>query len=155
MSQYLSERWGQQVIVENRPGAGGVAGAASIAQSPPDGYSLLFSQSAALSLSPHVIKPTPYDVERDFEPIIFVGMVPFVLAANDKQPVSNLSELIAYAKKNRTRSPTPPPRPAARRISPVSFFREWRACNCSMCPMWAIRRAIQDTPVRLRRCDLC
>lgn len=99
VSQYLSERWGQQVIVENRPGAGGVAGAASIAQATPDGYSLLFAQSAALSLSPHLIKPTPYDVERDFEPIIFVGMVPFVLAANNKQPVTNLSEFIAYARK--------------------------------------------------------
>src|ERR1700704_4167158 len=99
VSHHLAELWGQQVIVENRPGAGGVAGAASIAQSIPDGYSLLFSQSAPLSLSPHVVKPVPYDVERDFEPVIFIGMVPFVLASNEKLPVGNLAEFIAYARK--------------------------------------------------------
>ena len=98
LSHYLTERWKQQVVVENRPGAGGVAGAAAVAQSSPDGYSLLFSQSAPLSLSPHTMKSVPYDVERDFEPVIFVGMVPFVLASNLKLPVSDLNALIAYAR---------------------------------------------------------
>jgi tripartite-type tricarboxylate transporter receptor subunit TctC len=98
LSHYLTERWGQQVVVENRPGAGGVAGAVSIVQSPPDGYSLLFSQSAPLSLSPHTMKSVPYDVERDFQPIIFVGMVPFVLASNVKLPVNDLAGLVAYAR---------------------------------------------------------
>ena len=98
VAQQLSERWGQQVIVENRPGAGGVVGALQIAQSPPDGYSLLFAQGAPLSLSPHAFKSIPYDVERDFEPVIFAGYSPLVLASSPKLPVSNVAELIALAK---------------------------------------------------------
>lgn len=95
---HLTERWGQQVIVENRPGAGGVAGAASVAKSMPDGYSLLFSQGTPLSLSPHTMDSVPYDVQSDFEPVIFVGMVLFVLASSNKLPIKNLAELIAYAR---------------------------------------------------------
>ena len=66
VAQALSERWGQQVVVENRPGAGGAAGTVHIAQSAPDGYSLLFAQGAPLSLTPHAFKSVAYDVERDF-----------------------------------------------------------------------------------------
>src|SRR5215203_2474468 len=73
IAQGLSERWGQQVVVENRPGAGGVAGTVHIAQSAPDGYSLLFAQGAPLSLTPHAFKSVPYDMQRDFEPIIFAS----------------------------------------------------------------------------------
>ena len=80
VSQPLSELWGQQVIVENRAGAGGIVGTASVAQAPADGYSLLFAQGAPLSLTPHAFKSVPYDVERDLEPIIFVGYSPLVLA---------------------------------------------------------------------------
>ena len=99
IAQALSERWGQQVIVENRPGAGGVVGTVQIAQSAPDGYSLLFAQGAPLSLTPHAFKSVPYDVERDFEPIIFAGYGPLVLASSPKLPVGSVAELIALAKR--------------------------------------------------------
>ncbi len=97
-AQQLSERWGQQVVVENRPGAGGMAGTANIAQSDPDGYSLLFAQGAPLSLTPHTIKSIPYNVERDLEPIIFIGTVPLVLAATAKRPINSVADLIALAR---------------------------------------------------------
>jgi len=99
IAQALAERWGQQVIVENRPGAGGVVGTMQIAQSAPDGYSLLFAQGAPLSLTPHAFKSVPYDVERDFEPIIFAGYGPLVLASSPTLPVANVAELIALAKR--------------------------------------------------------
>ena len=99
IAQALSERWGQQVIIENRPGAGGVIGTMQIAQSAPDGYSLLFAQGAPLSLTPHAFKSVPYDVERDFEPIIFAGYGPLVLASSPKLPVTSVAELIALAKR--------------------------------------------------------
>ena len=70
-----------------------------IAQSAPDGYSLLFAQGAPLSLTPHAFKSVPYDVERDFEPIIFAGYGPLVLASSPTLPVANVAELIALAKR--------------------------------------------------------
>ena len=99
IGQHLSELWGQQTIVENRPGAGGMTGTTYIAQSPPDGHSLLFAQGAPLSLTPHAFTSIPYNVERDFEPVIFVGVVPLVLASNVKLPVETIPELIAMASK--------------------------------------------------------
>lgn len=98
IAKHLSDRWGQQVIVENRPGAGGMAGTANIARATPDGYALLFAQGAPLSLAPHTMKTVPYDVERDLEPVIFAGLVPLVLAASGKLPVRTTAELIALAK---------------------------------------------------------
>jgi tripartite-type tricarboxylate transporter receptor subunit TctC len=99
IAQGLSERWGQQVVVENKPGAGGVAGTVHIAQSAADGYSLLFAQGAPLSLTPHAFKSVPYDVDRDFEPIIFATYGPLVLAASARLPVKNVAELIEFARK--------------------------------------------------------
>ena len=84
---------------ENRPGAGGVAGTVHIAQSAPDGYSLLFAQGAPLSLTPHAFKSVPYDVERDFEPIIFAAYGPLVLASSPKLPVKSVAELIEFARR--------------------------------------------------------
>ena len=98
VAQHLSDKWGQQLVVENRPGAGGMAGTAQIARSNPDGYSLLFAQGAPLSLSPFTSKSVPYDVERDLEPIVFVGKVPLVLAVSKKLGVSTVGDLVALAK---------------------------------------------------------
>jgi tripartite-type tricarboxylate transporter receptor subunit TctC len=99
IAQALSERWAQQVVVENRPGAGGITGTVHIAQSAPDGYSLLFAQGAPLSLTPNAFKSVPYDVERDFEPVIFVTNGPLVLASSPKLPVKTVAELIELARK--------------------------------------------------------
>jgi tripartite-type tricarboxylate transporter receptor subunit TctC len=98
VAQHLSTVWHQQVIVENRPGAGGMVGTAHIAQSTPDGYSLLFAQGAPLSLTPHTFKTVLYNVERDLDPVIFAGYGPLVLASSTKLPVNNVAELIALAK---------------------------------------------------------
>jgi tripartite-type tricarboxylate transporter receptor subunit TctC len=99
VAQALSERWGQQVVVENRPGAGGVVGTAQVAQAVADGYSLLFAQGAPLSLTPHAFKSVPYDVERDFEPIIFAGYGPLVPASSPRLPVTSVAELIDLARR--------------------------------------------------------
>lgn len=145
VSHHLSERWGQQVIVENRPGAGGMAGTAHIAQSPPDGYALLYAHGAPLSLSPHTFKSISYDVERDFEPVLFVGMVPLVLAAHGKLPVSNLAELIAYARKepNRVTFATP----SAGSIPHLAgvLFQKLAGVQMVHVPYVGFPRAIQDT----------
>ena len=145
IAQALSERWGQQVVVENRPGAGGVAGTVHIAQSAPDGYSLLFAQGAPLSLTPHAFKSVPYDVERDFEPIIFATYGPLVLASSPKLPVKNVAELIEFA--HRQPGKLSFATASARSIPHLAGEYFLKAANVEMInvPYNGYPRAIQDT----------
>jgi len=103
-ARLLADRLGtalkQTVVVENRPGAGGVIGASSVAKAQPDGYTLLFAASPELSIAGITTPDLPYDPNRDFAPITLVGQVPFVLVANNDFPPNNVKELVAYAKKH-------------------------------------------------------
>jgi len=144
-AQALSERWGQQVVVENRPGAGGVAGTVHIAQSAPDGYSLLFAQGAPLSLTPNAFKSVPYDVERDFEPIIFASYGPLVLASSPKLPVNSVAELIEFARRRPGKLSFATA--SARSIPHLAGEYFLKAANVEMInvPYNGYPRAIQDT----------
>ncbi|MBV7483557.1 tripartite tricarboxylate transporter substrate binding protein [Bordetella sp. BOR01] len=101
-ARLLADRLGkvlkQTIVVENRPGAGGVIGAASVAKAQPDGYTLLFAASPELSIAGITTPNLPYDPNRDFAPVTLVGQVPFILVANNDFPANNVQELIAYAK---------------------------------------------------------
>jgi tripartite-type tricarboxylate transporter receptor subunit TctC len=99
ISQKLSERWGQQFVVENRAGAAGIIGTKAVIGSPNDGYTLLYTPSS-LSLTVAVNKTPPYDVEKDLAPIVNVAVSPYALVVHPSVPAKNLQELIAYAKTN-------------------------------------------------------
>jgi tripartite-type tricarboxylate transporter receptor subunit TctC len=99
VAQKLSERWGQPVVVENRPGAGGSLGSDLVAKSTPDGYTLLMATSSTHSIGP-ALQKLPYDPIRDFAAITHVADVPNVLVVSPKLPVANVKELVAYAKAN-------------------------------------------------------
>ena len=99
LAQRLSERLGQQFIVENRAGAAGVIGTKSVIRSPDDGYTLLYTPSS-LSLSVAVSKTAPYDVAKDLTPIVNVAISPYALALNSTVPAKTVQEFIAYAKTN-------------------------------------------------------
>jgi len=99
LAQKLSERWGQQFVVENRPGAAGIIGSKAVITAPADGYMLLYTPSS-LSLTVAVNKTPPYDVAKDFTPIINVAVSPYALVVNPAVPAKNVAELIAYAKAN-------------------------------------------------------
>jgi tripartite-type tricarboxylate transporter receptor subunit TctC len=94
----LSVKLGQQIVVENRPGANGNIGAAYVAKSAPDGYTLMFAPPGPLVTNRFMYKSMPFDADRAFAPIILLAKSPMVMAANPKLPVGNLPELIAYAK---------------------------------------------------------
>lgn len=94
----LSIKLGQQVVVENRPGANGNIGSAYVAKSNPDGYTLMFSPPGPLATNRFMYKNMPFDADRAFAPIILLAKSPMVIAANPKLPVGNLQELISYAK---------------------------------------------------------
>ena len=99
LAQKLGERWGQQFVVENRPGAAGVIGTKAVIGSPPDGYTLLYTPSS-LSLALAVHKTAPYDPVKDLTPIINVAVSPYALAVHPSVPAKDLKEFIAYAKAN-------------------------------------------------------
>jgi tripartite-type tricarboxylate transporter receptor subunit TctC len=95
----LSAQLGQQIVIDNRGGAGGTIGAAAAAKSPNDGYTL-FMGAVHHTVAPAVYKSLPYDLEKDLVPITGVAFVPDVLVVNNKLPVKDLKELIAFAKAN-------------------------------------------------------
>jgi tripartite-type tricarboxylate transporter receptor subunit TctC len=95
----LTERLNQQFVVENRPGAAGVIGSKAVIASPADGTTLLYTPSS-LSLSVVVNKTPPYDLAKDFTPIINVAISPYALVVNPSVPAKDLKEFIAYAKAN-------------------------------------------------------
>ena len=95
---HYAEAWNQGVIVDNRPGAGGMIGSEAVAKSPPDGYNLLMAYTS------HVINPSlwtriPYDTQRDFAPVTMVAQVPSVLLVHPSLPVKSVRELIDFARR--------------------------------------------------------
>src|SRR5262245_7510746 len=98
VGQKLTERWGQPVIVENRPGAGGTIGTDAVAKSPPDGYTLVMGHVGTHASAPAVYPSLPYDPERDFAPITLVATLPIVLVVHPSLPVKNITELVTHAK---------------------------------------------------------
>jgi tripartite-type tricarboxylate transporter receptor subunit TctC len=91
----LSKMWGQQVVVDNRPGGQNVIGAQLAARSPADGYTYFFATTAAIVSNPFTFKSLPYDPERDFVPVVLIGKSPMVVAVNNSVPAKSLAELIA------------------------------------------------------------
>ena len=92
----LTERWGQQVIVDNRPGAGQMIGISLVAKSPPDGYTLVMT-ATPLAVNSVLYKKVPYDPIRDFAPVTQVAAMPNLLVTHPTLPVRNLKQLIALA----------------------------------------------------------
>ncbi|MFS0757951.1 tripartite tricarboxylate transporter substrate binding protein [Noviherbaspirillum sp. 1P10PC] len=99
VGQKLSDKWGQPVIVNNRPGAGTAIGAESVVRAPADGYTL-YMTTAAHTISASLYKKLSYDPIKDFAPISLTSVVPLVLVASPKLPAHTLQELIQYAKAN-------------------------------------------------------
>ncbi len=95
----MGEVMGGNMIVENRAGAGGNIGAASVARAEPDGYSLLMAVNS-YTINASINKSTPFDIARDFAPIGVVATSPFVLLVHPSLPVKSVADLVAYAKQN-------------------------------------------------------
>jgi tripartite-type tricarboxylate transporter receptor subunit TctC len=97
--QALSERLGQQFIVENRPGAGSNIGAEIVVRAPPDGYTLLLAVSSG-AINATLYSNLSFDFIRDISPVAMIGLTPFVMVVNPKLPTKTVPEFIAYAKAN-------------------------------------------------------
>ncbi len=99
VAQHLSERLGQQVVVENKPGASGVIAMEAVARSAPDGYTLIMSASTMMVVNPVMIPSLPYDPIADFEPLAHVGSGVALMVAHPDFPANDIGELVALAKK--------------------------------------------------------
>ena len=98
IGQKLAETIGQNVVVDNRPGAAGSIGADLVAKATPDGYTLLVTPSAVLTINPHLRARLPYHPLRDFSHITAATNSPYLLVVHPKIPAKNVKELVAYAK---------------------------------------------------------
>lgn len=98
IGQALAEAWHQQVIIDNKPGAGGAIGADAAAKAAADGYTLFMGHIGTLAVNPTLYPKLPYDAVKDFAPVALVAMVPNVLVVNPSLPVRTVAELIALAK---------------------------------------------------------
>jgi tripartite-type tricarboxylate transporter receptor subunit TctC len=94
----LTRRWGHTVVVENKPGAGGILGTTTAANAPPDGYNFLFGLGSALAMNQFLYKSLPYNPEKDFVPVVSLGVTPMVVVANPKLPVTSIGDLVALAR---------------------------------------------------------
>jgi tripartite-type tricarboxylate transporter receptor subunit TctC len=100
IAEEMSQTIGQQVIIDNRAGAGGNIAAGVAAKSAPDGYTLFFATGGTHGINPSLYAKIPYDPIKDFAPVVWVSTSPNVFVAHPKFPASTMSELIAYAKAN-------------------------------------------------------
>jgi len=100
VGQKLSERWGQPVVVENRPGSNGVVAAAYLATRAPDGYTLLVTDGSMFSINPFIYGKLPYDALKDFTFISLTARAPLFLAVHPSMPVSTFGEFVKLVKAN-------------------------------------------------------
>ena len=101
VAQKLSEKWGQPVVIENRAGAGGNVGMEVVANSPPDGYTLLMSYVGTHAINGSLYKKLPFDPEKDFAPVATLATLPFVVVTRPDAPFKTIPELVAAAKAGR------------------------------------------------------
>lgn len=94
----LSEALGQQVVVDNKPGAGGNIAAQALLSAPADGHTLMMCTTGTLSIQPHLVKTMPFNPETELLPVTQIANAPYLLLVNADLPVKNVKELVAYAK---------------------------------------------------------
>ena len=100
VSEPLSQRLGQRIIIDNRPGASGAIGTRMVAAAKPDGYTVLFCNNATHAGNPVLMRDPGYDALKDFVPVVRVASVPFILVANPQLPVNSVADLVAFARAN-------------------------------------------------------
>jgi len=126
ISPRLSEYFGQQVVIDNRGGAGGVVGTEIAAKAPADGYTIFMGTLGNLSVNPLLYKNLPFDIHRDFAPLTQVVSVNFMLVVHPSFPVKTVTDLINIAKSKPGQINYASSGKAVRPTSPPSFSTPWQ-----------------------------
>jgi tripartite-type tricarboxylate transporter receptor subunit TctC len=137
--QRMAEDWGKPVVVENRPGAGGIIGTEALAKSAPDGYSLIVV-TVGHAVNASLMPKLPYDTATDFSPVALLATLPSLVVVNPALPAKDVKDLIALAKAKPAASPTRRRAPARRATCRRRCCRRWPACRWSTCRTRAPRR---------------
>jgi tripartite-type tricarboxylate transporter receptor subunit TctC len=95
----LKDRWKQPLVVDNKPGAGGMLGMDAVAKAPPDGHTLGIGFNGPIAFGPFMYKKMPYDPAKDLLPVVLTTSQPNVLAVQAANPANNVPEFVAWAKK--------------------------------------------------------
>lgn len=98
IARRLESAWNKSVVIENKPGSGGIVGAMAVTRAPPDGYTLFLGSGTNLAVNVSLYKKLAYDPVKDFQPLALVAGTPFVLIVNPSVPVKSVREFIDYAK---------------------------------------------------------
>jgi tripartite-type tricarboxylate transporter receptor subunit TctC len=96
----MSKSLGQQIVIENKPGAAFTVGLDAIAKAPPDGYTIGMGLIGGLAIAPHMVAKLPYDIEKDFQPVAQVSRAYMILAVSPKSQLNSVKDIVAYAKAN-------------------------------------------------------
>ncbi len=140
----LSQSLGKPVIVENRPGASLMLAANAVAQSAPDGHTLLVSTSSAMAINLTLFKQVTYDPDRDFIPISLYVKSPFILVVNPDVPAKTVPELIAQSRRTRASSAIRRPAPASRQHLSMEYMKNQFGLDITHVPYRATPQSIQD-----------
>ena len=127
LADNMGRRLGQQIIVENRPGAGGTLGTRALAKSEPDGYTLAMGSTGTVAMAPTAYPNAGYDPHKDFAPIGLIARSAIVLVTGPSVPAKSVQELVELGRKDPESSPTDRAASAAAIIWPARCSPAWRA----------------------------
>jgi tripartite-type tricarboxylate transporter receptor subunit TctC len=144
LGEQVSGTWKQPVIIENKPGAGGLISGQALLASPPDGHTVFIAAGSYVVITPATTAVMPYDVDRDFTPLAFIAEIPLVMVARAGAPFKTLTELVAYAKANPGKVNYAANTPGTFPNLATEYFSEKAGVKMTFVPYKGAAAALQD-----------